>query len=499
MIDLTATRGPTFERTIETVLAPVRAFKPSYWPPMMVYFAAGAMGLTLVATQFWIKAALTLSPADLAGIAVWLGLPAVMKMVFGELVDTVRVFRSQRRVYVFLGAALAALGLVVLATAAAGQLTWLAPNTAYVAGSLLIAIGLALQDTAADAMTTEVVERTTPEGAPRPKADIDADLAMVQVIGRLFFVSGMLAVAYLGGVLASLLPYWQVFVIALIVPVISVVGALLVRVDAPPGETVRPTDWRILGGGLAFGAGVLTIGVLRVPFAQEITFLVSLAVISWMLAKVTVDIEPETRTRIFYAALIIFFFRAFPVVGDGYRWFLIDRYGFDERFFGQLETIGTLLTLVTGWLLANHMTRGRIPDVLLALTAVSTVFALPALVLVNEAALRAVEGVTGLGARGLAIIDAAAQSPILNLSMIPMLTLIAIHAPARSRAVWFALMGSFMNVALTAGDLMTKYMNMIFVVERGNYASLPALTISVVIIAAVIPVGAITAWRRHVA
>jgi hypothetical protein len=337
-----------------------------------------------------------------------------------------------------------------------------------------------------------------PDGSPRPQADIDADLAMVQVIGRLFFVSGMLAVAYLGGWLASIMPYWQVFALALVVPVISIVGALLVRIDGPIGEAVRTTDWRILGGGLAFGAFVLAIGVLRVPLAQEMTFLISLGVITWMLTQVTADIAPETRKRIFYAALIIFFFRAFPTVGDGYRWFLIDRHGFDERFFGQLETIGMLLTLLTGWLLAGLLTRGNIPNILLALTGVATVFALPSLLLVHDGALRAVESATGLGARSLAVIDSAAQSPIMNLAMIPMLTLIAIHAPAKSRAVWFALMGSFMNVALTAGDLMTKYMNMIFVVERGNYAALPALTVWVVIIATVIPVVTILTWRRHV-
>ncbi len=43
-----------------------------------------------------------------------------------------------------------------------------------------------------------------------------------------------------------------------------------------------------------------------------------------MLNRVTSDIDPNTRLKILYAALIIFFFRATPGIGEGYRWFTID-------------------------------------------------------------------------------------------------------------------------------------------------------------------------------
>ena len=57
----------------------------------------------------------------------------------------------------------------------------------------------------------------------------------------------------------------------------------------------------------------------------------------------------------------------------------------------------------------------------------------------------------GFGARTIAIIDTATTSPFAQLSMIPLLTLIAIYAPAGHRATWFALMASLMNLALVAG------------------------------------------------
>jgi BT1 family len=477
------------------LLAPWLAFKREHLPPMMVYFAAGAAGLTSVASQFWIKEQLTLSPADLAGLAVWLGLPAVMKMVIGELVDTRPIFGSQRRAYIYIGAGLVALSLLILAGAASERLTFAAPNKLYYLAAILSAIGFVVQDVAADAMTTEVVARTNADGTPRPESEVNAELAMVQVLGRLFLSAGAISVSLLGGYLASIWSRSGVFMAGLVVPLISIAGAMIIAIDSTER---RPTDWRILGGGLAFGLGVLAIGLFEVPFAQEITFVASLGIIGAMLARVTADIDPTVRKRIFYASLIIFWFRAYPNVGDGFRWFEIDRYGFDERFFGMLDFIGNICMFVTAWALAGAISRMRVTSVLVMLTVISTALAIPALILVFEGAMRAVEAATGIGPRSVALVDSAVQSPISNLAMFPMLTLIAIHAPAKSRAVWFSLMASFMNTALTAGELMTKYMNMIFVVDRGQYAALPAMTVWVTVVAFVLPMTAVWLWRRHV-
>ena len=82
--------------------------------------------------------------------------------------------------------------------------------------------------------------------------------------------------------------------------------------------------------------------------------------------------------------------------------------------------------------------------------------------------------------------------------MIPLLTLVAIYAPSGHRATWFALMASLMNLALTAGGLGTKYLNLIFPVGRGDYANLPALVIAWIVIGLVLPLSAILAFGRRV-
>src|SRR5262245_31408804 len=102
---------------LESLLRPILAFRLQYVPVVMVYFAYGALGLIDVTRDLWIKEALSLSPSQLAGIAVWLSLPWTVKMVFGELVDTVPIFGSQRKAYILIGAALTASGLITLAGA----------------------------------------------------------------------------------------------------------------------------------------------------------------------------------------------------------------------------------------------------------------------------------------------------------------------------------------------------------------------------------------------
>src|SRR6476469_1638702 len=113
--------GDYLWRKLENALLnPIRAFRPRYLPLLMVYFAYGALGLISVAESFWVKKALTLTPAQLAELAGWLTLPWTVKMVFGELVDAVPIFGSQRRAYVFIGAAFIAMGMLLLAGAAGG-------------------------------------------------------------------------------------------------------------------------------------------------------------------------------------------------------------------------------------------------------------------------------------------------------------------------------------------------------------------------------------------
>ncbi len=484
---------PFSERLKAAVGAPVKAMRLRYLPLLMVYFAYGALGLVGIAESFWIKQALTMTPAELAGLGVWLTLPWTIKMVFGQIVDAVKLFGSQRRVYVFCGAALVAAGLLILAGAAGNWFPAQSLEILYISAKLLIVIGIVFQDVVADAMSTEVVDRENPDGSPRPKKQIEHDLGMVQVLGRLALSFGIFAVAGLGGLLAQFYSYQTVFLLGLVIPAISITGALLVRLEDVP---VKPIDWHILGGGAAFGAIVAALGLGGVPYNQELIFLVSMVVVIAMLLRVVGELDPQAKRKIFFAAIIIFVFRSTPGVGEGYHWFAIDMLGFDEAFFGTLAQIGAGLAMLGIWLLADTITRRPVASVLLWLTVFYTILSLPNVALVYRVDEWTNE-VFGFGARTIALIDTAAESPFAQLSMIPMLTLIAIHAPAGRRATWFALMASLMNLALVAGQLQTKYLNLVFAVDRGQYGALPELLVSAVVIGFIVPLTAILLFGRR--
>jgi hypothetical protein len=465
-----------------------------YVPLLMVYFAYGALGVIDISRDMWVKESLTLSPAALAGIGAWLTLPWTIKMVFGELADSVPIFGSRRKAYVFIGASLTAAGMITLAGSAGGWIAWLRPDQLFVVGMMLIVVGTVVQDVVADAMSTEVVERVDREGRPLPDAHVRAELGMVQVLGRLALSFGILAVAGLSGVLANYYSRETVFLMGLVVPAISVTGVMFVRSDP---TDARPVDWKLLGGGLAFGAAVLLLGLGGVPYSQELIFALSMAVICTMLAIVTRELEPKSRRAILYTAIIIFAFRATPGVGDGYFWWTLDILKFDEAFYGVLRQTAAIIGIAAMWLLARQLTEYSVAKTLFWLTVIGLFLSAPTIALyygIHEWT----EAQFGFGARSIALIDAAAASPFAQLSMIPLLTLIAYYAPSAHRATWFALMASLMNLALVMGQLGTKYLNMIFTVQRNAYDELGVLLITAAALGFLIPMAAIMLFGRRI-
>jgi hypothetical protein len=105
-------------------------------------------------------------------------------------------------------------------------------------------------------------------------------------------------------------------------------------------------------------------------------------------------------------------------------------------------------------------------------------------------------------AKFIAIINTAVESPLGQVSMIPLLAWIARNAPAHMKATFFAVFASFTNLALSASALGTKYLNEAFVVTRevkdklsdaivttADYSELGMLLITVLLITLVMPIG----------
>jgi hypothetical protein len=111
-------------------------------------------------------------------------------------------------------------------------------------------------------------------------------------------------------------------------------------------------------------------------------------------------------------------------------------------------------------------------------------------------------------ARFIVVVNTALESPLGQIAMIPMLAWIANSAPQNLKATYFAIMASFTNLALSASQLGTKYLNQIYVVSRevkdaasgvvkvpADYGQLGELLIVVLAIGVSLPFAAIFVVR----
>jgi MFS family permease len=444
----------------QSLVLPIKSIKLRYIPLLMIYFAYGASTFSGIAESFFIKEKFNLSAQDLMLIAVWIGLPWTIKMVFGQFVDCIPFFKSTRKSYIFLAAFLMTVGSLLM-VGLAGEWSWLLswhhPNAILIAAALIISIGNVLQDVVADALSVEVVDRSDND-----QARIKKDLSMVQLLGRLSLSIAMFAVAGLGGWLAHILSYQSIFLLTLIIPCISVSGCLFIKTETPQ---IKPINKTIFFGGMAFAGFVLLMAFLHFPGHQEVIIAVSIGVVILLLWHLVSDLDKKTIQALACAAFVIFIFRAMPSVGPGLQWWEIDVLHFSKAFFGTLAQIGTGLAILGMWFLAKWITEKPVGQVMLLLTVTGFILSLPIISLYHGLHLWTQEHF-GFGAHTIALVDTALASPLSQLSMIPMLRLIAIHAPRGNAATWFALMASLMNLALSTGALVSKWLNHIWVVSR---------------------------------
>lgn len=484
-----------FERTFLDLF---RQMRWSFLPPLMVYFAAGIAGLTGIVGTFFVKEYLGLSAAFLAALTFWAGLPWALKMPLGHLVDLIWRWKG---LLVYLGAALIAASLLIMYALIVHTSTMrqiLSVEAWFVISSLLSPAGYVVQDAVADAMSVEAVPRVGADGQPLAENETKGLHTTMQTLGRIALIGGLVFVAVLNIVMFSGVDsltqaetaqiYARIYLMALAIPVVSVTGVVLSQIilaarvrrlraqgmDAgeadrlvySPGEPTEPNYW-MFGGGAAFLVLTLSIGLSEVPFAQEIVFAGSMAIVSALIYQLVQKLPRAKARALIGTAVIIFVFRAVPLPGAGATWFIIDRLGFNQQFLSVLSLIASCLTLAGMVLLRPLMAERSIAYIVVGLTIASGILALPNIGLyygIQEWTARLTGGI--VDAHFIALIETTLESPLGQIAMIPMLAWIARNAPADLKATFFAVMASFTNLALSASSLLTKYVNQLFVVTR---------------------------------
>jgi len=517
------------------VLALGREMRLSYLPPLMVYVAAGISGLTSIVATFYIKERLGLSAEFLAGLGFWAGLPWALKVPLGHLVDLIWRWKAA---LVFVGAGLITLSLVImigLLGATDSMRGFASVEAWFVISTLLAPIGYVVQDVVADAMTVEAVPRVDAEGRPTSMAARKSMNTTVQTLGRVAIIGGTVLVSlanvYLLRGVGELpeadkaLAYLRVYQLALVIPVVSVLGVVfglvlgwratrqLMARGFARGEARRmlnphverpPVNWWIIGGGLVFALVSLGVGIGNVTGGQEIVFGVSMAIVLFLMWRILNELEPDARHVLVGTAVLVFVFRAIPGPGAGSTWWMIDQLGFDQQFLAELSVIGSVLTLVGLFVFRRFMAERSIAYVVGSLTIASTIIGAPIVGMYYGLHYWTAAHTGGIvDARMIVLIDTAIESPLGQIAMVPMLAWIANSAPDRLKATFFAVMASFTNLALAAAQLGTKYLNQAFIVTRevrdasgaittpADYSQLGTLLVLATVIGFVVPMLAV--------
>lgn len=521
------------------ILSLGREMRLSYLPPLMVYVAYGISGLTGIVGTFFVKDYLGLSAAFLAALGFWAGIPWALKMPIGHTVDLLWRWKSW---LVGLGAGLltVSLGIMALLIGNREAMTAILPAEVwYVLSVLLAPIGYVVQDAVADAMTVEAVPRVDDLGRRFDDQTRKLMHTTMQTLGRVAIVGGGILVALVnvyvftgteGLPQADLVQiYKRIYVMAMVIPVVSVAGVGLawwldhrkrqrllhqgftpdqvrqmVSVRDAMDEPTKP-NWWILGGSSAFVLFTVTVGLGGFPYREEIVFAGSMAIVLFLMSRLMRELDSDKRLTLVGTAAVIFALRAIPQAGPGATWWMIDDLKFDQQFLSVLSLIGGMVALAGMFVFRRFMAERSITYIVGFLTVVGTILTLPIVGMyygVHEWTARMTGGV--VDARFIALIDTALESPLVQISMIPMLAWIANSAPASLKATFFAVMASFTNLALSLSQLGTKYLNEMFVVTRelrdqatgaiqtpADYSQLGDLLITQLVIGLALPLSAI--------
>jgi len=516
-----------------------REMRLSYLPPLMIYLAAGVSELTAIAGTFFVKEYLGLSAAFLATLAFWAGIPWALKMPLGHLVDLIW---RRKAALVWIGAGLIAASLLImlgLVSAPRRMRDVMSLEAWFVVATLLAPLGYVLQDVVADAMTVEAVPRVDATGQPLPAATRRLMNTTLQTLGRVAIIAGGVLVSALNVLMfagSETLPqtdkaaiYAEVYAMALFVPLLSVAGVVLAallkrrerqrehrlgvsavarEVLSSDGEAVKP-NWWILGGSLLFAAISLSAGVSKLRFGEEIVFMASFAVITFLMHRLLRELDDESRRTLLGTAIVVFAYRATPGPGAGSTWWMIDVLGFDQSFLSRLSLLTSFLALCGLFGFRRFMSERSITYLVGFLTIVGTLLSLPTLGMyygLHEWTAAHSGGI--VDARFIALVDSALESPLEQIAMVPMLAWIANSAPNKLKATYFAVMASFSNLALAASQLGSQYLNHGFkvareardpltqaVVSAADYSQLGLLLLVTMLLGLLLPFAAIWVTR----
>ena len=142
------------------------------------------------------------------------------------------------------------------------------------------------------------------------------------------------------------------------------------------------------------------------------------------------------------------------------NWFEIDVLGFDQSFMSYLSVNTAFVTLLGLFLFRHIIINVSLAKLFIFLSFISGILYFPSIFMYYGGHNLTASLTNGLvDARFIAFVNTAIESPLGQIAMIPLLGWIAKNAPIKYKATFFAVFASFTNLALSARELFTKYLN----------------------------------------
>ncbi len=392
------------------LLQPILAIRLKYLPLLTVYFANSLAAFSQIAEMFWIKDSLELTSSEIISITIWANLPWSLKILFGQLLDSVKIIGSQRKIYIYIAAFLMLIGNLIT-IGVANQL----PNVISIASTyqllifagIFIQIGFVLQDLVADTLCYDVVSKFK-----RSQKLIKQEIAKVQVLARIVDISGAILAVSISGIIAAKFSYATISCIIPCIALISIAGSLIIKKE--PVVSQDKINLPIFIGGLIYLLAVVTIVSIDFAYAQEIVFIVGITIVSIALYSLCIHLDLQKKKEIFAILLVIFACRAVPTHSPGVKWWQMDELGFTPEFYGNLSQVSTILGLIGVWLLAKRVINRDVGLVLLSLNTLHVIFQLPMIGIAFGLDQWTIKHL-GFGAKAIALVDNIIEGPFLKL------------------------------------------------------------------------------------
>ncbi len=360
-----------------------------HWTPelfgiLLVYFVQGAVGLARLATSFYLKDSLGLSPAQVAALTGIAIIPWTLKPLYGLLSDTLPIAGYRRRPYLLLSGFLgcgAWLGMALWAPTAGLATMWV------VLGSLAVAVG----DVIVDSLVVERVRESDWAGTGTLQSLTWGATAL-----------GSLLTAYLGGALLAHYPPQVVFGATAFLPLLIAFSASVI-IDHP---VLLPQGWD--------------------PLQEQVGEV-------WRAVR---------QPSILLPVLFVFVWQATPSSDVAFFYFVTNDLGFGPEFLGQVRLVTSMASLIGVGIFQVYLRRIPLRPLFGWMTVISAGLGLTSLILVyhwNRG--------WGIDDHWFSLGDSLVLTVAGQIAFMPVLVLAARLCPPGIEATLFALLMSAFNLA----------------------------------------------------